>query len=118
MKDDKPAQPAAQDVALIHGRTEDGAGLRVLRKREDRLEVGEVRPLQEGKPIQGEVVSLRPRPECPLLCDVKVELEAPERPALPEARRSGGPAQVATDDYRRNWELIFRQATEEPELSN
>ncbi len=115
MNDEKPAQ---QDVAVIHGRTSDGAGLCIIRKRDDRIELGEVRALQHGKPIQGEVVSLRPRPDCPLVCDVKVEVEAPTAAAPPEARPGHGPAQVASEDYRRNWEAIFRRAGEEPELSN
>ena len=68
------------DVALIHGGTPDGEGLRVIRKRRERIELALVKPLVQGVPITGEVVSLKPRPEFPLLCDVKVELEAP--PAL------------------------------------
>ena len=111
MKPDKPEKPEAsdkRDVALIHGRTADGEGLRILRQREERLELGEVRPLKEGRPIQGEVVSLKPRPNFPLLCDVSVELEAREAPSpRREPERKSGPAQVATDTYRENWEAVF-----------
>jgi hypothetical protein len=77
VKPDKPDKPDAsdkRDVALIHGRTADGEGLRILRQREERLELGEVRPLKEGRPIQGEVVSLKPRPNFPLLCDPSREV--------------------------------------------
>lgn len=107
------------DVALIHGRTADGEGLRIIRKREDRLELGSVHPLKNGAPIQGEVVSLKPRPEFPLLCDVTTELEAPTAPRegsdVAAAGRSG-PPQVATDRYRENWDRIWKSKT--PELAN
>ncbi|MGC4064550.1 MAG: hypothetical protein QM784_07890 [Polyangiaceae bacterium] len=60
-------------------------------------------PLVPGKPITGEVVRLSPRQESPLLCNVHVEY-APE----PSSRAtSAGPAQVATDRYRQNWDQIF-----------
>lgn len=91
------------DIALIHGRTEDGRGLKILRRRQDRIEAGAVVPLVPGKPIVGEVVRLEPRKETPLLCDVHVEYTPPA-----EARpTSTGPAQVATDQYRQNWDLVF-----------
>jgi hypothetical protein len=103
--------PPHDDVALIHGRTEDGRGLKILRRRQDRIEVGAVMPLVPGKPIVGEVVRLEPRKESPLLCDVHVEY-AP--PASAESRpTAAGPAQVATDKYRENWELIFGGAAKE-----
>jgi hypothetical protein len=122
MKDGKPRSetppptpPQVQagssgDVALIHGVTADGA-VQVVRKRGDRLEAGALTPLREGAPIQGEVVSLRPRKNCPLLCDVDV-LYAPEQPAAPVSApaavtRRKGPAQVATDTYRDNWDSIW-----------
>jgi hypothetical protein len=89
----------AEDVVLVHGRTEDGKGLGVLRKRGDTLAAGEMRPMEEGKPINGEVVSLRPRGESPLLFDVDVV-------HAPEGARTG-PAQVSTDSYREGWQSIF-----------
>lgn len=98
-----------RDVALLCGRTEDGDGYRILRARQGQIEAGEVRPLQEGKPIHGgELVTLRPREKTPWLCDVKVDVE------LPSAKNvaSSGPAQVATDAYRRNWERIFSSSPE------
>ena len=105
------------DVALIHGRTPDGQGLKVIRKRRQRLELAHVRPLETGVPITGEVVSLKPRPEFPLLCDVKVELEAqPTSDVTASPRPTGsGPAQVATDRYRENWDRIWKPKRE-PEL--
>lgn len=127
MKDDKPrsatseappATPAAvsADVALIHGVSPDGA-VQIIRRRGDRLEAGALTPLREGAPIQGEVVSLRPREDCPLLCDVDVHYAPaqqlspsattkPKPSARPSLRRKG-PAQVATDSYRDNWDSIW-----------
>src|SRR6478752_603771 len=65
------APPATPDVALIHGVTPDGEGFEILRARGDRLELGAIRPLREGAPITGEVVTLRPRANFPALCDVE-----------------------------------------------
>jgi hypothetical protein len=104
----RPPTPRARDVALILHPTEDNEGFQILRQRAaDRpLELGTLRPLREGRPIDGEVVTLRPHPEMPLVCDVKVELPSPL--PEPEARpTSDGPAQVATDSYRRGWDAIW-----------
>jgi hypothetical protein len=121
---DTPVAPAPPDVALIHGLTPDGQGLQILRARENRLELGAIRPLREGAPITGEVVTLRPRANFPALCDVETHY----KPALPEAKPSEsapallaantGPAQVATDEYRRNWDAIWSKPAEKAKLSN
>jgi hypothetical protein len=113
----KPGERDTGDVALIHGRTPDGEGLRILRKREDRLEIGAVHPLKEGVPITGEVVTLTPRPEFPLLCDVKTEMAAPKPSADVASGTRHGPAQVATDQYRENWDRIWSQP-KKAELAN
>lgn len=95
-------------MVLVRGASEDGQALAVLRKRGDRIEPGIARALQPGKPIMGEVVRLKPRPGFPLLCDVEVELEAPG--GKPTERRSAsGPARVASDAYRRNWDAIWQR---------
>lgn len=103
----KPERGSGQgerDVALICGVSGDGEGLDIIRKRGDRLEAGTVRRLEQGKPIHGEVVRLRPRENAPLLCDVEVEFAA-RQTAPPQS--SSGPAQVATESYRKNWEAIY-----------
>lgn len=108
------ATPQHDDIALIHGRTDDGRGLKILRRRQDRIEAGAVMPLVPGKPIVGEVVRLEPRKESPLLCDVHVEY-APPAEARPT---TAGPAQVASDRYRQNWDLVFgKSPTKEPALN-
>ena len=120
---------------LIHGRTKDGAGLGVLRARDERLEIGTMRPLEEGKPIHGEVVKLTPRPEMPLLFDAETQfsapsaLSAPEAPtaetdAAPQSRELAaaagvGPPQVASEAYRKNWDAIWkRPASKRDKLVN
>jgi len=104
MPDDKP-----RDVALIGPPTEDGQGRKVLRARDDRLEVGEVRALAEGKPIHGEVVTLTPREGAPWVCDVETNVAAPTASTKPAsaAGPKKGPAQVASPSYRSNWDAIF-----------
>lgn len=99
-----PQNPSApsQDVALLW-RSEQEGPVNVLRHRSNRLELGRIEPLQEGKPIHGEVVQLHPRKDSPLY-DVQVHVPAP-KPAPPV--NLSGPAQVATDQYRENWEAIY-----------
>jgi hypothetical protein len=88
------------DVALITGPTEDNKGARIIRLKNDELSVGEVRALEEGKPIAGEVIKLKPREGRPNVCDVDVVMEAP-------VRAGKGPAKVATESYRSNWDRVF-----------
>lgn len=107
-----------KDVVLMHSRTEDGEGIRVIRSREGRIEAGELRALKEGVPISGEVVSLAQRNDQPLLWDVKVQcrVESPHSHA--------GPARVSSRAYRKNWDGIFKtsaslvEATEDESLPN
>jgi hypothetical protein len=100
---DSPEPPApGEDVAILCGPTEDDQGQRLIRLREGELQAGELRPARPGMPLLGrELVRLRPRKD-PRICDVDVvhPAEAPPRDRV-------GPAQVATDRYRDNWERIF-----------
>jgi hypothetical protein len=93
----------SSDFVVIGGRSANGEGVGVLRCREGRVEIGQVQPLKEGKPIHGEVVRLHPHADCPVVCDVEVQVPAPRS----EVRQSGRPAQVANDRYRANWDAIF-----------
>lgn len=124
--DDPHHNPLEQaDVALLAGPTADGKGVTVLRAKRGRLEAGEVRPLEPGKPIVGEVVSLKPRKSFPLLCDVETHVDVQAAVAQPRPREStveskvhrSGPPQVASDAYRRNWDAIYRHG-KKPELLN
>jgi len=110
MPDD--GQPAARpdDVVLLGGPTDDGEGVRVLRARGQAgsVEVGEVRPMKEGKPLTGgEVVKLVPRAESPRVCDVEVLAKVSPPSGAPAPGPRVGPAQVATQEYRDSWERIF-----------
>ena len=108
------AESSNRDVVLIHGPSPDGKGLAVLRHRENRVEQALVMPIEHGKPIHGEIVTLKPRREFPLLCDVTVEYSpADASKALPSENRglTKGPRQVATDEYRTNWDRIFQSRT-------
>lgn len=106
------APTAREDVVFVHSPTESRGGYRVIRKREDRIEIGEIRALEEGRPVHGDLVRLRPRQDHESLFDVEVLMETP-RAAEDPART--GPAQVATDAYRTNWEAIFgRRGGEAP----
>lgn len=98
----KSDEKAAADVVLMHGRTEDGEGIRVLRAREGKVEAGELRAMKQGVPLaSGEVVCLSQRAEHPLLWDVKVQCR------VETGKGHGGPARVASRAYRRNWDSIF-----------
>lgn len=93
---------AKQDVVLLGPPTADGAGVHVIRAREERIETGELRALQEGKPIAGEVLTLKPRKENPRVCDVADSFSADG------ARHSSkGPAKVSSQAYRDGWDEIF-----------
>ncbi len=109
-----------QDVVLVTGPTEDGKGMNVVRAKDDTLQIGAVRPLEEGKPILGEVVKLKQRAESPALFDVESQL-ASQAPATDTPKRaprtssherltSTGPAQVATDTYRSGWDRIYKRS--------
>ncbi|QQR88779.1 MAG: hypothetical protein IPJ88_11110 [Myxococcales bacterium] len=99
------------DQLLIHGRTEDGQGLKVLRRRDDIVEAGVAHPLREGQSIQGEVVRLKPHPDFPLLCDVEVEL------ADPKSMRKG-PSKASTPRFRANWNTIWGKSKKTPSPLN
>ena len=104
------AKPSGKDIAFVHGTTADGKGLAIIRQRDDRIELASAIPLESGKPIHGEVVCLKPRPEFPLICDVEVQVPAPEeKSAAASVGVRKGPAQIASSDYRRNWDAIWKR---------
>lgn len=98
--------PVPKDVALLHGPTEDGEGARVLRLKDGELYAGEVRPVREGQPVnEHELVRLRPIEGRPALCEVEVVHQPKD-----DKSKSPGPARVATESYRRNWNAVFGAA--------
>jgi hypothetical protein len=102
------ASQKPQDVVLVYGRSEDGKGYDVLRQRGDTIRAGTMRPLDEGKPIHGEVVCLQPRDDSPVLFDVEVQHDP--RPS------KGRPAKVATEQYRKGWESIWARKRDDRAL--
>jgi hypothetical protein len=105
-----PAEPPAGDIALVLGK--DADGLHILRRRsqEAPIEAGLLRPVREGKPIVGEVISLTQRPDLPMVFDVKSEFKPDSGPSEgPVADRLSpdGPAQVASEAYRKGWDAVW-----------
>ena len=94
-----------RDVAAVCGKDE--RGLHILRRRSDDgpIEAGIVQPLVEGKPITGEVIAMKRRDDVPFLFDVETQVAS-----RADAAESNGPAQVATDSYRRGWDAIWGRA--------
>ncbi len=96
----KPSAVSTEpDVVFVYGKSEDGQSYGVIRQRGSEVQAGTMRPLEEGKPIHGEVVRLKPREESPALFDVEVQHDG--------ASTRGRPAKVASDQYRRGWESIW-----------
>lgn len=109
-----PAAPA-QDVVLLGPPTADGGGVHVLRARDEKVEVGELRALEEGRPIVGEVVTLAPRKDNPRVCDVKDSYRAPSSGATTAlALAHKGPVKVSTEAYRDGWDEIFGKKPQGP----
>jgi len=106
------------DVVLLHSPSASGEGVHVVRKRDDRIELGELRPMREGQPIHGEVVRLTQREEHSMLYDCEVLVprqaggevaakpEGSEVKQLPAASHKG-PARVTNEAYRGGWDAIF-----------
>jgi hypothetical protein len=96
-----PGTPPSGDIAFVWGKNADG--VHILRRRDENapVEAGLLQPLVEGRPITGELISMRQREDMPFVFDVKSELPAPD------SRSSGGPSQVATDSYRKGWDAIW-----------
>jgi hypothetical protein len=97
-----PHAAPSGDIALVFGKNQDG--VHILRRRDENapIEAGLLQPLVEGRPITGELISMKRRDDVPFLYDVKSELPAPA-----ETRTTPGPSQVATDSYRRGWDAIW-----------
>lgn len=103
--------PASNDVVLLGPPTADGAGVHVLRARDERIETGELRNLEEGRPVTGEIVTLAPRKDNPRICDVRESYAPPKSYPPPKLK---GPAQVATKEYRDNWDEVFKTTPKKP----
>lgn len=101
--DTQPSEP--KDVLFVGSPATEGGGAPVVRLREGRVETGELREAQEGKPIVGELVKLSKRPEHERLFNVEVLAKGAQPPA--RALEHKGPARVSSDKYREGWDAIF-----------
>jgi len=101
------------DLLLVYGPAPDGRGQSVIRRRNNRLEAGSLMPLVHGRPIEGEVVALKPRPEHPRLFEVKTEWAAEVR-ETPE-RAQSGPVRVTNERYRDGWKSIWGATDRKPD---
>ncbi len=90
-----------RDRLYVHSQSEHG-GYRVVRSRDDRVEVGELRSVREGQPIVGELVKLTPTEEHDAVFDVEVLMEAPQ----PKTEHAG-PVRVSSAAYRTGWDRVF-----------
>jgi len=102
---DREKAATVGDIAVVWGRNENGIYILRRRDREAPVEAGLLQPLVEGRPINGEVISMQRRHDLPFLFDVKTEVAATE-PTEPNTT-SQGPSQVATESYRRGWDAIW-----------
>jgi hypothetical protein len=101
------------DVAVVCGK--DAQGLHILRRRsaDGPIEAAVAQPLAEGRPITGEVISMRRREDLPFLFDVKTELDVSDVSDgsdvsdNPSSSSTDGPAKVATNSYREGWDAIW-----------
>jgi len=124
----------SKDLLLVKGPTEDGSGVHVIRARPEQFELGTMRPLEDGRPLDGEVVRVSgTHPDCPFLYEVDTEFctseattpadrasteKAPPPPAATATARSAGPPQVASAAYRRNWDAIWNRPTKRGPVLN
>jgi hypothetical protein len=104
---DDEERESTEDVLFFHGTTEDGQGLRAIRKRSDRLELCAVRAAQDGEPIRGELASLKRRQDSPHLYDVEVHFASEQVAERAPPRPTSGPAKVASRTYRTGWDRIW-----------
>jgi hypothetical protein len=119
MQRGKKKKAEFKDVALVLGQTEDRKGYQILRKRadEDSVEMGTVRPLEEGKPIDGEVLAFKARKDHPMLFDVKSHFD-PNADTDSGGKSSVGPAKVSTAQYRSGWDAIWGKRKRPPSELN
>lgn len=112
-QDDGAEEAERRDLVYVHAESPEGDGYQVIRSRGGTLEAGEIRGLQDGQAIHGEVVKLHPTTDSKRLFDVEVLVQSPE----PAERSASGPPQVATKAYRERWEAIFQRPPDPEELN-
>ena len=95
-----------KDLGIIVGENEDGS-LRMIRKDpEGGISCGDVRPAKNGKPLMGssELISMDPTEN---LGEYEItQIYSPNPRPAGSKGTSSGPAQVATEAYRDNYDKI------------
>jgi hypothetical protein len=93
------------DIAFLGPETPTGRRVVRMRGTQENPEVslGELRPIKEGEPIYGDVVSLHRRGNSDV-CTVETVIE---HPLKAKPREAHGPAMVATEAYRDGWDRVF-----------
>jgi hypothetical protein len=93
-----------KDIAVPIGESEDGHPVLLrLRGTDERpltVEVGELRPVEDGKPVMDEMVHLTQQEDGPNL-DVEVIARGPA------SRRAGRCYSVPTEKFQAGWDRIF-----------
>lgn len=109
----EPAAP--RDRAVVLGPVDDRSFAILRQRAEDApLEAGVVRPMREGEPIHGELVSLsRPEASSPVL-DVKVHYDGRPKARATDVSQPNelphkGPARVTSEAFREGWDAVFRR---------
>lgn len=123
MSDENESPKITKDIAVPLGETENG-GLVVARiqgtdERPTRAMVGELRPLQEGVPVMGEVIKLTKDGDAP---HYKVEtlVEDPYWKEKEKARSSSRPSTTysfPSQKFQENWASIFGKKPDSSELN-
>jgi hypothetical protein len=95
---DKKACPS-EDFVEIGPQLSDGSHS-CLRHRAGVLEAGRIRRLEDGRPVDGPVIYLKPREGSGSAYDVVDSYD-------PGGGERSGPAMVATPAYRSGWDQVF-----------
>jgi hypothetical protein len=103
-----PEHTPPEDVALVYGKDPETEAFHILRKRGEVIEAGSLRPLEHGKPVVGEVVSLEQRTEHPCLFNVSPLGKDTDATKIdPKVGPRCGPARVSNTRFRTGWDHIW-----------
>lgn len=101
-----------KDMMLPLGRSENGVvvvGARFTADEEGNrnVSIGEFRPIEEGKPIMGDILKARPIPGTSYV-ELTTEMEHPN--PLPSARKGRTIYSIPSKQFEEGWERIFGAA--------
>ena len=122
MSDDDKTAKITWDIATPRGRNEQGHMMLTRIQGTDekpiRAMIGELRPLQDGVPIGGEVVKLTP---CEGTNHLNVEtiIEDPYKAEREKAREAGSRTvrSFASPKYQAGWDRVFGQKPDPSEIN-